>query len=172
MAKKKTTDPVVYTPISDNVPLLADNIQDVPQYDDRGISYKKYSKILTGNKQYKLKIQDTRFYFIGIVAGQKDNYTPRTDYSRVNFYARTFIITYRVAADCFFTVYDNNSANPKFRIPLLIGSGQIVINFHDSPRSFEQQNFLITSTTLAGADYFLAGTEIIAINAFGWDEEK
>lgn len=62
MTTKKKSNSVVYTPINAEVPTVQEavnqiSLKTIPPYDDKGVSYKGFSKTYLGN-DYKLNIQE------------------------------------------------------------------------------------------------------------------
>lgn len=132
--------------------------------------FDNYFKVADGNNQYKLKKQNTRFYFIGILAGVSENTFTRTNKSTETFQMRTLQWSWRFLADVFITLYDGNKNNPKYRMALPSGTGTLSMNLQDIHRIFNN-DLIIEATTTAGVAYVLAGAEFVTCTTFGWDEE-
>jgi hypothetical protein len=105
-----------------------------------------------------------------MIAGLHDNIFPRTNSKVETFQLRDLIWSWRFTNDVIVTLYDGNKNNPRFRMFFPSGTGTLPINLQDIHRLF-QGDIIIDTTTIAGADYFLAGAEFIVFSAFGWDEE-
>ena len=140
-------------------------------YDDKAVGYKGYYKIPSGNNEYKLKKQDTRFYFVGYTAGSSSSTGARPNATTHFFRARTLTFSWRLTNDVFISLYDGVTSNARFRLLFPSGTGTIHLDFNDVNRSFENVNMIMDTLSLAGAAYTLGGAEFVSCFIMGWDEE-
>jgi hypothetical protein len=167
MATKKKE--VVYVPISSNIPNAQQQNLSIPQYEDRGIQYKGYSKIAMGLGEFKLKKQETRFYYFvhDDTSGTQLN-IPRSNKITHNFYCTGITLSWRegiLGAYKYLIIYDGNTNNARFAIWLPPGTASTqFIDMSNCPRMFSGDII----STVPGA--FAVGNGVL-ITLTGFDEE-
>jgi hypothetical protein len=159
-----------YSTLPENV---NQTLSQIPNYDDVGVSYKSYSKILTTSNQYQLNKQTPHFMYIGAI----EDIPPSgaTTYSFLRSQSRqdpnkTFYVT-SIQLDISqsttpnqLKIYTGNINNPRFSTVFNAGEKHIIIPILDSPRDFKDDTIIIELTTpLTSGSY-------IFIGLYGWEE--
>jgi len=175
MAKKKISE-VAYVPLNNSASvsqIVEQKIQEIPRYEDSGVKYQGKYKTQQSQNTYELRAQQTRFTAFGIQnTGGVFDFSwvrPRND---LKFYCTKMIIHFRNMSTFGVTNYielsdlKGTTYSPRFFFFPTEASGVLVIDFTDSPRTFEGTHFAIR--LLAG----LGLTEFIAFNLFGWEEQQ
>lgn len=144
-----------------------------PQYEDKGVAYRGYSKKQIADGQYSLAPQGTRFFSTKInnTAGF-DNLVSRTNASTKIYYATTIIVEWSIASGIFpFYViladYENGVAKTRY-ITYIFSTGQnrAVIDLTSCPREFRGTDFVITTQSTLGA------SDHIHFLVYGFEEDK
>lgn len=173
--KKKTTNPVVFTGYDNATQsnLIQEQVQQIPNYEDAGVKYQGKFKVKKAQNEYELKSQETRFNVLilsGAAAGSTTTYTrsrPQTKY-----YCTKMMVQFRnvsaFGATSYFILSDvkGTSASPVFYFVPNETTGTIVLDFSDSPRLFEGNQFGIYSP------YGMALGEYFVFNLYGWEEQQ
>ena len=178
MTKKKVSD-IAYKPLIDIKETQPEieriDITDIANYKERGVEFQGYSKVKTGNKQYKLLKQEfgSKQSIFGWTAGSSSLtlvINPNT--ATKTFYITNIIIQGTTDTNCFFLIAelggdlinlfyctasdpDNNQVNINFKVPL----------------PFTKERLEIQPLNLStGAPISITGSVIL--NYYGYYEEK
>lgn len=177
MAKKKVNSSVVYTPIGEvsNIPsIIEQKINQIPPYNDSGITYEGKYKIQKTADTYELKGQQTRF-----IACNLQNYAAGSVvlFARANatskFYCTHILVDYKdmstFGSSNYFQVADvklGSSNNPlRFVFFPTDTTGHLFIDLSHSPRLFQQDYVAIVVPHNMGVN------EFIVFSLFGWEEQ-
>jgi len=175
MAKKKQTE-VAYVPLNNSASvsqLVEQKIQEIPRYEDSGVKYQGKFKTQQSQNTYELRAQVTRFNAMAIQnTGATFDFLFTRPRSDLKFYCTKMIVHYRNMSTFGSSVYIELSDykggvySPRYYFWPVEASGNLVIDFTDSPRAFEGTSFAIRLLASLGA------TEFIAFNLYGWEEQQ
>ena len=137
-------------------------------YDERGVSYKQFSKKQEGGSYVKVP-QLTRFYSLlyqNIASGNQT--AARTNANTTVFYCTHIQIDHEIDADCAIIIYDDNTNNARYRAVMSKDeAGQhLTLDLTNCPREFAGSNIIINFSAA------VAATKYVHIQLFGWEEEK
>ncbi len=170
MAKKKTTVDYLsgYIPAGFSPTVSQSNVNIIPPYDDRGVSFKVYSKTLRGDGSYELNPQIRRLQNARIGGAVTTSTSGTRIDTKKSFYCAGIHVGFKSTnPQIFVSMYDGSSAASTLKFDFLIfaGQNQFFIDFSNSPREFLSPNlFMNLSGALGGVDDFV---EVIMI---GWAE--
>ena len=149
--------------------------ENVSTYEDKGTSYKGYSRKQTGTDTFTKIPQQTRFYSVQYsnAAAGATGTAARANKETHNFYATSIYIqlhgTWGATTD-YFVIYDDNANNPKF------------IRYlpeHTQPADSKSEYILLDNCPREFTGDFvfqffggIGAAEFIGITLFGWEEEK
>lgn len=173
MAKKNQE--VAYVPFDQvsKIPAITQQtIQQIPPYEDRGVKFQGKYKTQQTETRYELKAQETRFYTLGIANGAfGSNLFPRSR-PQTRFICTKVIIqmhdtnTHSLSL-AQFRVADVKGTNGSTRFYFfpVEAAGVYTLDFTDSPRVFEGEQFDLY------CQWSLGATEFIVVSLFGWEEQ-
>jgi hypothetical protein len=175
MAKKKTSrEPdylAGYIPATFNPGVTAQEILQIPPYDDVGVSFKNYSKDLRGSS-YILKRQLTRFYSYALSNSAAGNATiARSNKATHTFYCSGILFQASVnplSLSTYIDIRDGSATEPRARIFTWTAAGvanYIWLDLSSCPRKFVNDIVIHFNAALALTDF-------VHIELFGWDEEN
>jgi len=173
MAKSKE---VAYKPLQSNTSIpnyTQQTINQIPTYEDRGVKYQGKYKIQQTESRYELKAQETRFYTLGIGAGAPGSHLFPRDRPQTKFYCTKMIIQHHgpttfslaLARISLADVIGTNGSIKFYYFPIHTEPDTIIIDFRDSPRKFEGEQFDLYT------QYGFGAAEFLVIQLFGWEEQ-
>jgi len=164
---------VVYKPADNtsNIDFSAPKEIDKPEYDDKGVSYKGYSKTPIGNKEYILNPQEPAdLTFTAVFAGAEKNLNCiRTNKYLKDFYCNKIILVTKHA----FGLWNTNMTitiadGDLIRLRMFEATDNLVYTYifdFETPLKFSKGNDIVLNYGRARA-----GGDIYALNLYGWEE--
>lgn len=173
--KKKTSD-VVFTSLNNasQIPaIIEQKVSQIPAYEDSGVKYQGKFKTQQNQNSYELRGQTTRFYTLGLGAGAPGSHLLARARPQTKFFCTKMIIEHAnpsvislALGQISIADVKNSVASTKFYYyPFTAAPQLMVLDFTDSPRMFEGDNFDIYT------QYGLGAAEFLVISLFGWEEQ-